>query len=127
MTGQLAAIGLVVTVAITVVYAWLFNHTGGSVLMTMLFHIAQGTVSYAALGFTDADAARMDWLTGALWCAIALGLVLIDRHAWRAAPRPRSPARDVSDQRTSEDAMTVTCRRNRTRCAWHRNWCTSHL
>ncbi|MCA1697117.1 MAG: CPBP family intramembrane metalloprotease [Actinobacteria bacterium] len=50
MTGQLAAIGLVVTFAITVVYVWLFNHTGGSVLMTMLFHIVQGTVSYAALG-----------------------------------------------------------------------------
>jgi uncharacterized protein len=54
--------------------------------MTMLFYIAQGTVSYAALGFSDADAARMDWLTGALWCAIALGLVLVDRHAWRVAP-----------------------------------------
>ena len=64
---------------------WLFNHTDGSVLMTMLFHVAQGTVSYAALGFTDANAARMDWLTGVLWCAIALGLVLIDRQAWRAA------------------------------------------
>ena len=65
VTGQLFAFGLVVTFFITFVYAWLFNHTGGSVLMTMLFHIAQGTVTYAALGFTGADAARMDWITGA--------------------------------------------------------------
>jgi membrane protease YdiL (CAAX protease family) len=86
VTGQLAAIGLVGTFAITLVYVWLFNHTGGSVLMTMLFHVAQGTVSYAALSFTDANAARMDWLTDALWCAIALGLVLVDRRAWRTAP-----------------------------------------
>jgi len=85
MTGQLPAIALVATFAITIVYVWLFNHTGGSVLMTMLFHIAQGTVSYSALGFTGVDAARMDWLTGALWCAIAFGLVLVDRRAWRTA------------------------------------------
>ena len=44
--------------------------------MTMLLHITQGTVSYAALGFTDADAARMDWLTGALWFFTRSGLPL---------------------------------------------------
>ncbi len=65
---------------------WLFNRTGGSVLMTMVFHIAQGTVSYGALGFTGADAARMDWLVGVLWFALALGVVVLDRQAWRVAP-----------------------------------------
>ncbi len=44
--GQLAAIGLVVTFAITLVYTWLFNHTGGSVLLTMVFHVAQGAVQH---------------------------------------------------------------------------------
>jgi len=84
--GQLAAIGLVVTFAITPVYVWLFNHTGGSVLLTMVFHVVQGTFSMAALGFTGEDAARMDWLTGALWCLIAAGLVIGDRKAWQRAP-----------------------------------------
>jgi membrane protease YdiL (CAAX protease family) len=85
-TGQLAPIGLPVTFAITIVYWWLFNRSRGSVLLTMVFHIAQGTVAYAALGFTGADAARMDWLTGGLWALLALGLVLGDRAAWRSAP-----------------------------------------
>jgi membrane protease YdiL (CAAX protease family) len=84
-SGQLAPIALVVTVGITLVYVWLFNHTGGSVLMTLVFHVAQGT-GYAVLGFTGADAARMDWLTGALWCALAIALIGLDRGAWRAAP-----------------------------------------
>ena len=75
---------------------WLFNHTGGSVLMTMLLHITQGTVSYAALGFTDADAARMDWLTGALWCAIAVASSIGMRGGPR--PHPRSSARGASHQ-----------------------------
>jgi len=84
--GQLAPVGLVTTFGITLIYFWLFNHTGGSVLLTMVFHVAQGTVSLAALGFAGADAARMDWLTGALWCLVAAILVVADRNAWRVAP-----------------------------------------
>ncbi len=71
--GMLGPVALPVTFVITIVYAWLFRRTGGSVLLTMVFHVAQGTVSYAALGFVGADAVRMDWLVGALWAALALG------------------------------------------------------
>jgi membrane protease YdiL (CAAX protease family) len=92
-TGRLAAVGLPITFAITFVYVWLFNRTGGSVLMTMVFHVAQGTVSYGALGFTGADAARMDWLVGVLWFGLALGLVVLDRQAWRTAPAEAIAAR----------------------------------
>jgi membrane protease YdiL (CAAX protease family) len=84
--GQLAPVGMVATFGITLVYAWLFNHTGGSILLTMVFHVAQGTVGLAVLGFAGADADRMDWLTGCLWCLIAAGLVVADRNAWRVAP-----------------------------------------
>ena len=71
--GMLGPIALPVTFVITIVYAWLFRRTGGSVLLTMVFHVAQGTVSYAALGFVGADAVRMDWLVGVLWVALAVG------------------------------------------------------
>jgi len=84
--GQLGPVGLITTFGITLIYVWLLNHTGGSVLLTMVFHVAQGTVSLAALGFAGADAARMDWLTGSLWCLIAAVLVVADRNAWRVAP-----------------------------------------
>ena len=86
VTGQLAVVGLPITFAITLFYVWLFNRTGGSVLTAMAFHIAQGTVSYGALGFTGDAAARMDWLVGALWVALALAVIVLDRAAWRAAP-----------------------------------------
>jgi membrane protease YdiL (CAAX protease family) len=86
-TGQLPAVGIPITFAITLVYVWLFNRTGGSVLLTIVFHIAQGTFSYGVLGFAGPDAARMDWLVGALWFAIALAVISLDRQAWRSAPR----------------------------------------
>ena len=84
--GQLALVGLPITFAITFFYVWLFNRSGGSALITIVFHVAQGTFSYAVLGFAGADAARMDWLVGALWFALAVILVVVDRQAWRAAP-----------------------------------------
>jgi membrane protease YdiL (CAAX protease family) len=84
--GTLPPFGIPVTFAITLVYVWLFNRTGGSALMALVFHVAQGSISYAALGFTTTDADRMTWLTGALWCLIAIGLVSLDRQAWRTAP-----------------------------------------
>jgi membrane protease YdiL (CAAX protease family) len=85
-SGMLAPFGIPVTFAITLVYVWLFNRSGGSALMTLVFHVAQGTISSAALGFTHADADRMVWLTGTLWIVIAIGLVTLDRKAWQAAP-----------------------------------------
>ncbi len=95
-SGMLAPFGLVVTFAITLVYVWLVNRTGGSALMAVVFHVAQGAVGYAALGFTGADADRLDWLTGTLWCVIAAVVVTADRAAWRPAPAsavPHSPGR----------------------------------
>jgi membrane protease YdiL (CAAX protease family) len=86
-SGMLPPVGIAITFAITFVYVWLFNRTGGSALLTLAFHVAQGTFSYAVLGFAAADAARMDWLVGALWFALVLGLLLGDRQAWRSAPR----------------------------------------
>ncbi|MGD9986413.1 CPBP family intramembrane glutamic endopeptidase [Pseudonocardia sp.] len=98
VAGSLPVVGLPVTFAITFVYAWLFNRTGGSLLATLVFHVLQGTVTYQALGFTGADAERMDLLTGALWVLLAVAVVTLDRRVWRVAPEgtvtdvaPREP------------------------------------
>jgi membrane protease YdiL (CAAX protease family) len=96
-TGQLAAVGIPITFAITLVYVWLFNRTGGSVLLTIVFHIAQGTFSYGVLGFAGADAARMDWLVGALWFVIAIAVIGLDRQAWRSAPEAAVAQRPGTD------------------------------
>jgi hypothetical protein len=41
----------------------------------------------------------MDWLVGALWAALALAVVLLDRTAWQAEPGP------ASDRRTALDGV----------------------
>jgi len=84
--GQLAPVGLPATFAITIVYVWLFNRTGGSVLLTMLFHSCQGALQPGDHWFTGTVLARQQWLEFLAWSAVAAGVLLLDRTAWRQAP-----------------------------------------
>ena len=75
------------TMAVTFWYSWLFNHTSGSVLMTLIAHAAQGTITIGGLWSLGADFARANLLTGVVWLAVAIGLVVFDWKAW-CGPAP---------------------------------------
>src|SRR5829696_2766533 len=69
--------------AVTFFYTWLFNHTGGSVLMTIVSHSAQGTIQIGALWPAGADFAQANLLFGVVASAVAIGLVVFDWKSWR--------------------------------------------
>jgi hypothetical protein len=75
------------TMAVTFWYTWMFNHTGGSVLITLISHAAQGTIQIGALWSVGADFAQANLLFGIVSGAVAIGLVVFDWKAWRA-PAP---------------------------------------
>lgn len=85
---DLAPIFLLATVAVTFMYTWIYNHTGGSVLMTIIAHSAQGVIAFSALGFTGPDDSRMVALLTAALCVVTIGLLVFDRRAWHG----RAPA-----------------------------------
>jgi hypothetical protein len=68
--------GLVVTMAVTFWYAWLFNHTAGSILLVILAHSVEGSIQY-----------ELGWIAMGVWLAVAIGLVVFDRKSWRG-PAP---------------------------------------
>jgi hypothetical protein len=68
--------GLVVTMAATFFYNWLFNRTGGSVLLVILAHDLEGSIQY-----------EIGWIAMGVWLAVAIGLIVFDLKAWRA-PAP---------------------------------------
>jgi hypothetical protein len=80
------------TVAVTFWYTWLFNHTGGSVLITLVSHAAQGTIQIGGLWSASADLAQANLLFGLVASAVAIGLVVFDWQAWRGpAPATAQP------------------------------------
>ena len=72
------------TVAVTFWYSWLFNHTGGSVLITLVSHATQGTIKIESLWSASADVAQATLLFSVVASAVAIGLVAFDWKAWRA-------------------------------------------
>jgi hypothetical protein len=54
---MLGAIGLVSTIAITVVYVWLFNRGRGSALLVLVAHALQDSFTFGSLGYSAPDAA----------------------------------------------------------------------
>ena len=80
---------LLATFAVTFWYAWLFNHTGGSVLMTLVAHSTQGIVQTSAFWAAEAAATRVVLLETVVWCVVAIGLVIFDWRFWLGpAPAP---------------------------------------
>ena len=67
--------GLVTTMAVTFWYAWLFNHTRGSILMVVAAHSVEGGIQ------------AQGWIYMGVWLAVAIGLVVFDRKAWHS-PAP---------------------------------------
>jgi membrane protease YdiL (CAAX protease family) len=61
------------------VYAWLFNNASGSVLIVMLFHNMNNTFSSGFVGqmFSGADSVNQAWLRLALWCVVAIVVVVV--------------------------------------------------
>ena len=71
--------GFVTTVAATFFYNWLFNRTGGSVLLVILAHDLEGSIQY-----------EIGWIVMGVWCVVAIGLVVFDWKAWRGLAPARA-------------------------------------
>ena len=71
------------TVVVTFWYAWLFNRTGGSVLLTLIAHVTEGSINTGGLWPAGPDADRLAWTWLIAWTVLALSLIVFDRRAWR--------------------------------------------
>jgi uncharacterized protein len=67
-------------------YAWLFNRTGGSVLLTLIAHATEGSVNIQAMWPVGPDAERLSWTWLLAWISLVVILLIFDRKSWRTAP-----------------------------------------
>lgn len=98
--GEIAAGDTLLILAAYVVLTWLYNSTGGSVLLLMLCHAANNTVSGGFVSglFAGADQARQSWLLAAVWSAFALFLIASsgpDRLSAGGVERWEAPSRQA--------------------------------
>jgi uncharacterized protein len=79
VVGEVPYSDIVFVIAWTVVFTWLFNNSRGSVLLAMLMHAMNNTISGSFFGpmFSGADSVRQGWFYAALWCAVAVVLIVV--------------------------------------------------
>jgi uncharacterized protein len=73
------------TVMVTFWYTWLFNRTGGSVLLTLIAHSTEGSANIHAM-WSEQYAARLSWIWLMVWILLVAILLIFDRKSWRTAP-----------------------------------------
>jgi len=74
--------GFVTTLAVTFWYAWLFNHAGGSSLLTLIAHGTEGGVRLSDLWPPGTDLDGLNWTYAVAWCLVAFSLLVFDRRFW---------------------------------------------
>jgi membrane protease YdiL (CAAX protease family) len=92
-------------VLVSVVYTWLFNNTGGSVLMVTLLHASNNTLAeYLGPIFTGGDLVRFDWLFTLGWVVVAtliVGLAGPARLSRRPTAGRPSPVIEAAEERVA--------------------------
>jgi len=117
VVGQVRYPDLVLILAAAVVFNWLFNHVGGSVLLIMLAHAANNAVSgsYFSTMFTGADAVREAWLLALVWGVAALALIVVGGRRDLSRTQPRQvepPAGEIVTSATDAAATVVAGRKD---------------
>jgi uncharacterized protein len=80
-----------------IVFNWVFNNANGSVLIIMLMHATNNTVSgqFFSPMFSGADSVRMGWLLAAVWCAVAIVVVILAGPAHLSRKHRKQEAKEA--------------------------------
>jgi uncharacterized protein len=83
VVGQVHYSDMVSIMGATLVLNWVFNSANGSVLIVMLMHAMNNTISggYFSPMFSGADSARQSWLLAVVWCAAAIVVIVVSGPA----------------------------------------------
>jgi CAAX protease family protein len=79
VVGQVHYSDIVSIMGAVVIFNWVFNNANGSVLIIMLMHAMNNTISGSFFSpmFSGADSLRQGWLLAAAWCLVAIVVVIV--------------------------------------------------
>jgi uncharacterized protein len=79
VAGQVAYSDIVLIFAGTIVVNWVFNNARGSVLIIMVMHATNNTISGSFFSpmFTGADSVRQSWMLALVWTVVAILVIVI--------------------------------------------------
>jgi membrane protease YdiL (CAAX protease family) len=88
LVDDLTLYGTINAVLAAVVFTWVYQNTGGSVLIPILMHMShQNSVRYLGKVFVDQDHTQQQWIAVALWGLAVIAIVAVKGGASFASGR----------------------------------------
>jgi membrane protease YdiL (CAAX protease family) len=105
VVGEVNWSDLVLIIAVSVVFTWVFNSANGSVLIVMLMHAMNNTISGSFFGpmFSGADSVSQSWVLAALWWAVAIVVVAVAGPEHLSRKHPKQEEEPLVAMRTPSD------------------------
>ena len=91
LLGDYSVFAALFVVIAAFMFTWLWQNTGGSVLLAILMHVShQNSARFLARVYVGQDQTQQQWITLAIWLAAAVGIVVFCgtrsfRHGERTA------------------------------------------
>src|ERR671916_1362156 len=84
-----------------IIFNWVFNNANGSVLIIMLMHATNNAVSGSFFSpmFSGADSVRLGWLLAAVWCAVAIVVVVVAGPAHLSRKHRKQEEKEAEETR----------------------------
>jgi hypothetical protein len=78
VVGQVHYSDILSIMGAVILFNWVFNNANGSVLIIMLMHATNNTISGSFFSpmFSGADSVRQGWLLAVVWCVAAIVVVI---------------------------------------------------
>jgi uncharacterized protein len=90
LVGDLTVYGTVNAVLAAIVFTWVYQNTGGSVLIPILMHMShQNSVRYLGKVFVEPDHTQQQWIAVAIWALVAVAIVALAGTARFGSRRDR--------------------------------------
>jgi uncharacterized protein len=79
VVGEVHWSDIVLIMGAVIIFNWVFNNANGSVLIIMMMHAMNNTVSGSFFSpmFSGADSVRQSWMLAAVWCVVAIVVVIV--------------------------------------------------
>ena len=82
LVDDLSFYGAINAILAAVVFTWLYQNTGGSVLLPILMHIShQNSVRYLGKVFVEPAHTQQQWIAVALWALVVVAIVAVEGTA----------------------------------------------
>jgi membrane protease YdiL (CAAX protease family) len=93
LVDDLTVYGTINAVLAAVVFTWVYQNTGGSVLIPILMHMShQNSVRYLGKVFAEPDHSQQQWIAVALWGLVVIAIVAVKGGASFASGHVRAAA-----------------------------------